>query len=53
MINRTLYDAWKIKPPCEYEGGQCHNEYSYITDCGNEDEEDEEDEDYVQNFSND
>lgn len=51
MINRALYDAWKIKPPCEYVGGQCHKECPYNYECGNEDEED--DEDYVQHFSND
>lgn len=41
MISRALYDAWKIKPPCEYVGGQCHKECPYISDCGDDDEEEE------------
>lgn len=43
MINKALYDWWKIKPPCEnIENPHCHTECPYYGECfPNYDEEDE------------
>lgn len=47
MISRALYDWWKIQPPCETEGGKCHGECPYYSECYSDydDEDDEDDED--------
>lgn len=41
----AVTDAWKVKPPCEIEEGQCHYMCPYFIDCHPNIEEDY-DEDY-------
>lgn len=33
MISHALYDAWKIKPPCELNKGDCHPECPYYQEA--------------------
>lgn len=41
MISRSVYDAWKIKPPCETEMAECSKDCPYWTECMTDDIEDE------------
>ena len=35
--SRALYDAWKVKPPCEYGQRICHSGCPYYFECVGDD----------------
>lgn len=38
-VSNQLYDAWKVKPPCEVDG-QCYHDCPHYNECNNEIDED-------------